>query len=450
MITRYDYHYDGQMTRFLEQIVRAFSGFQYETGRRNGNEPERMIVPCRMAARDRMVANIRRNLSANTLNTVPVITIDMTSLEYDKDRLQNPNYVSHLRVDEREFDEDSQSYTGNRGKSYSVERLMPMPFTMTVQVDIWVSNQLQKFQLMEQILYSAFPGFDIQNSDNALDWTALTTATGDSINWSSISIPVGDNDQIDIATIGLKIPFWISPPARVMQQRVIEQIVANVSDGTLNDHNEINGSPLGQAIITPGDHYISIADGVITLLGANGSETDPSGHVYRWDSLLAQYGPPLRPTETQIRLRANIEDDSRDIIGTLQADTQHPNRLFWQIITDSLPANSLAAINAIINPHQNHPGDGVLPAAAQGQRYLLIEDIGVSSIWGFAQGFLARAGNIIQYQNGAWNIVFSGSDVDQYVLNLRTGKQLRWTNGEFVMAIDGVYGPGHWRIGGLR
>lgn len=43
-ITPYEFFYDGQQRRFLEQIVRAFSGFSYQTGRQGG-APQTLLVP---------------------------------------------------------------------------------------------------------------------------------------------------------------------------------------------------------------------------------------------------------------------------------------------------------------------------------------------------------------------------------------------------------------------
>ena len=49
--------------------------------------------------------------------------------------------------------------TSNCGNAYNVERIMPLPFNMELQVDIWTSNQKQKYQLSEQILLAMWPEF---------------------------------------------------------------------------------------------------------------------------------------------------------------------------------------------------------------------------------------------------------------------------------------------------
>lgn len=449
MLTRYDYFCDHQIRRFLLQVVRAFSGFQYMTGRRGDIAPQLKLVPCQMAKRNRQVAAIQKNLSENTLNTVPMITIDMTNIQYDAERTQNPNHISTLQVRERKVDPITGQYTDEQGNSVTVERLMPRAFTMSLQVDIWTSNMEQKHQLMEQILTVIFPTFDIQNSDNALDWTALTVVHPKDITWSSVTVPVGTEDAIDIATIQLEIPFWISPPAKVKRQKIIEQIITNINEAYYDEDGDIqSGERMAQEITTPDDHWIRISNGEVKLLGGKANTVDAEGEAFDWEDLFIKYGRRLSPAETQLRLRYDI-DNEYEIVGTLQQGSDQ-SLLDWQIDVDTLPANTLAAIDAVIDPQTSVPS-AALPAPQIGQRYLLANDL-PSETYGW-MGAGARVGGIIEYKlndegQPEWIAVFSGmpDEERQFVLNSTTGRQLRWTGTEWVMAIDGDYGPGHWRI----
>jgi hypothetical protein len=444
MLTRYDYFYDGQIRRFLLQVVRAFSGFQYMTGQRGDIPPQLKVVPCTMAKRNRQVAAIQKNLSENVVNTVPMITVDMLNLQFDADRLQNPGHISRLQVYERKRDQVTGEYTSEHGNSITIERLMPRPFTMTLQIDIWTSNMHQKHQLMEQILEVIYPTFDIQNSDNPLDWSALTVAHPKDTQWSSVTVPVGNDEAIDIATITLEIPFWISPPAKVKRQRVIEQIITNINEADEYEGELLMGQRLAQEVTTPGNHYIRIDGSLIHLLGSKANSTNPEGEQYRWQDLFYEYDKVISPAQSQLRLRFEIEDGAPEIIGTLQA-TSNGSVLDWQIDVDTLPVNTMPAINAVIDPIRTVPGDH-LPSASQGQRYLLANDLPASSqAWG-THG--ARIGAIIEYKDGEWVDVFSGlpNPQKQFVLNSASGRQLRWTGTEWRMAIDGLYAPGYWRI----
>ncbi|RYD62554.1 MAG: hypothetical protein EOP83_14315, partial [Verrucomicrobiaceae bacterium] len=233
MLNQLDWWYDRQMPRFLEQIVRAFSGFQYQSGQRvlpDGTvvAPQLKVVPCTMAMQDRMVGHILRNNSENTTMATPRITIAHTNLVGRRADLQHPGHVDTRQVTERDYDPLTGKYVvgaidSRPSRSYTVERLMPRPFEMTINVDIWTSNLDQKYQLAEQILTIVYPDFAIQNSDTALDWSALTLMELTDINWSSRSIPVGTESEIDVMTFTFRLPFWLTPPAKVMQQRIIEQ-----------------------------------------------------------------------------------------------------------------------------------------------------------------------------------------------------------------------------------
>lgn len=443
MITGLDYWYDGQMRRFLEQIVKAFSGYQYMTGRRNGEEPQLRMVPCRMASRNRMVGYIINNNSENSLLTVPLITVDQTGFVGRREDLQNPTHVDTRFVHERAVDEQG-AYTGAAGNKYMVERLMPRPFTMNVQVDVWTSNMDQKHQLMEQIMTVIYPQFVIQNSDNPLDWSARTEIVVEDITWSSKSVPMGTENEIDIATINLTMPFWLSPPATVTRQAIIEQVVTNIRAGDMTtDLLTFEGSTLlQQNITTLGNHHIEVNQGAITLLGAEADFLDPDGQPYGWGPYFDQFGL-LRPTLSQIRLKTGDIETGPEIVGTIQYTSQ-ANTLAWQIDVDSLPANSFAPVKAIIDPLRTNAATG-LPTAVIGDRYLLLNDIGPSQAWG---SLVAGASDIIQYTNTGWQVDFDASEVSEirHVLNIHTGRQLRWTGNEWVLSIDGTYGPGKWRV----
>jgi hypothetical protein len=458
-LTRYDYFYDAQIRRYLLQVVRAFSGFQYMTGRRGDIEPQLKIVPCKMAKRSRMVAQIQQNGSDNVMNAVPQITVDLASFRFDPDRLQNPGHVGHVQAFERKRDPISGKPTDELGNAITVERLMPRPFTIVCQIDVWTSNLDQKLQLAEQISEIIYPTFDIQNSDNALDWSALTTAHPQADpTWSSVSIPVGSGTELDILTFQLDIPMWLSPPARVKRQQVIEAIVTNINEAAYDDDgNLIQGARMGQQITTPNDHCVRLKDGMLTLLGGKGHEVDPDGHPFKWTDFCLLYGSKLGEGETQIRLRSTTATDSPEIIGTLQTDINHPNMLSVHIDIDTLPANTLPDITAVIDPLAMAPGGSIpvgaihvpehqLPAPVLGQRYLLQRnDLPANTAgWGPVG---ARVNSIIEYKANGWNVVFNPETTQpQYLVNGQTGKQIHWTGEEWAVAVEAVYHPGYWRI----
>ena len=444
MITGLDYWYDGQHRRYLEQIVKAFSGYQFMTGRRNGEEPQLRMVPCRMAQRNRMVAHIINNNSENVINTVPLITVDHTNTIPDRENLQHPAHVDKRVVTERAIDTDG-NYTGASGNKFTVERLMPRPFKMEVQIDIWTSNLDQKHQLMEQILTVIYPSFVIQNSDNPLDWASRAEIAVENVTWSNRSVPIGTDTEIDIATITMTMPILLNPPAKVTRQKIIEQVNTNINTASIEQivTNIFSGEDrISQSIVTPGNHAIEVNNGTLTLLGPHATFTDSNDQPYSWTTLLNLYGL-ISPTISQIRLKTGDIETGPEIVGTIQP-TSDINKLAWTIDTDTLPSNNYSPVKAMIDPLRTYPGNG-LTTAVNGDRYLILEDIGPSQAWG---NVTARANDIIQYGGGVWTVSFVSSAHPEvkHVVNTYTGRQLRWTGVEWVLSIDGTYGPGKWRI----
>jgi hypothetical protein len=114
---------------------------------------------------------------------------------------------------------------------------MPVPYKLTINLDIWTSNTSQKLQLLEQVLTMFNPSLEIQSTDNYIDWTSLSVVFLEQVTWSSRTIPVGTDNPIDIATLRFSLPIYISPPAKVLKLGVIERVIASIYDaqGDLND-----------------------------------------------------------------------------------------------------------------------------------------------------------------------------------------------------------------------
>jgi len=64
------------------------------------------------------------------------------------------------------------------------------------------------------------------------------------------------------------------------------------------------------------------------------------------------------------------------------------------------------------------------------------------------QPLLANANDIIEFDGVRWEIVFSSqtSTEVQYVTNLTTGIQYKWTGDAWVKSIDGLYAGGSWNL----
>jgi len=460
MTSRYreaGYFYDEQFRRYILQFMRLFGGLLVKTGKGKDGVEKFIKVPCRYADMQRMVGHILRNNSENVVNSCPFITSHILTVQPDRSRTLDPLYVDKQQIIEREFDQETGKYTNKVGNRYSVERIMPTPYTLTMQVDVWTSNADQKLQLMEQIMVLFNPSIELQSSTNILDWTSLVVVELTDISWSSRGVPQGIDSTIDIASMTFTMPVWISPPAKVYQQRVINQITNKINDYPEDfdpDAYDFFGTQdfLTRDIITPSNASINVSNGQIKLLNHAGINDRGDGKELSWVDYLEPYGG-LKEGVTQVRLRLNqdpeLQTNPDDIIGTITT-TGTGNVVDYTVDTDTLPGTDFT-VNAIINPHASYPGDGTLPAATTNQRYLILDDIGAPGVENETQAWgnlVANTNDIIQFNGSSWVVFFDSSATEEitYIQNNYTGDQFKWNGTQWLDSYQGRYYPGFWRI----
>mgnify|MGYP001170790710 FL=1 len=457
--------YEGQVRKFLTQFIRILSNFSVETGKAKDGQINLRAVPVVYGDPTRQVANIIRNNSENALNYAPKIACYVRELNYDRDRMQNPYHVEKQHLRERDLDSDG-NYTNQLGAGYTVEKVMPSPFRLEVTADIFSSNTDQKLQILEQILYLFNPDFEIQKTDNYIDWTSLSYVELTGITFSSRTIPVGADSEIDVASMTFSMPIWLSPPVKVKKLGVVQKIIMSIydDDGGIAK-GLIDGELASRSFITPNNFGLLVSGGQLRLLGTTGTNVKSGGDGFHtgardpgladpfeefgpplnWKIVLDQYGKVINGT-SQIRLD---QPNGNQIIGTIATTTLDDTILLYTIDDDTIPSNTLTAVKKIINPAPFDPG-----TPANGDRYLVINDVGdstasfQSATWGT---LVARVGDIIEYNSstGKWNIAFDASDPDStqhYVTNLNTGIQYKFNGTEWVKSYEGVYTAGNWSI----
>ena len=457
--------YEGQVRKFLTQFIRILSNFSVETGKGKDGEVQLRAVPVVYGDPTRQVANIIRNNSENALQYAPRIAAYVRELNYDRERMQNPYHIEKQHLKERDVLADG-SYSDRLGAGYTVEKVMPSPFRLEVSADIWSTNTDQKLQIMEQILYLFNPDFEIQKSDNYIDWTSLSYVELTNVSFSSRTIPVGSDTEIDIATLTFSMPIWLSPPVKVKKLGVIQKIIMSIydDDGGIAK-GLIDGELTSRSFITPNNFGLLVTGNQLRLLGSTGVSVTSGGDGYHtganepnnydpfetfgpavnWKTLLEQYGKVVSGT-SQIRL---TQPNGNEIIGTIATTSLDDTILLYNPDSDTIPSNTLTAVKKIINPATFDPG-----TPANGDRYLVINDVGdstntfQSTTWGT---LVASVGDIIEYNSATskWNIAFDASDPDStqhYVTNLNTGIQYRWDGTEWKKSYEGVYAAGKWSI----
>lgn len=401
-----DFYYDGQIRRYVTQFMRVFIGFKYKAG--DGEERQ---IPVMYGDLTRQVASIIKDNSENKMPSVPRIACYITGLEMDTSRLSDPTFVSKIHIRERRYTDagGTREYTGTQGGNYTVERLMPTPFKLTMKADIWTSNTDQKLQLLEQILVLFNPSLELQTTDNYIDWTSLSAMYLTSTNFSSRTIPQGPESDIDICSLDFEMPIYITPPAKVKKLGIVQSIVANIfnDQGTIVNLDNLiyDGASGGLNLSIPAHPYgrygvllfksntgnvndnqydLTLVDPVAAVLSLGLTEREAkTGEPIDWTLILNLQGGYVPGSEVFFKKPSGYE-----IVGTFIINPLDPTILTVTLDTDTYPANndidssipgvaSRGTVDAIIDPYKYNPLEvyGSHAAIPIGLRFLMLDDV---------------------------------------------------------------------------
>jgi len=446
------FFYDAQIRRFLVQFIRIVSNFEVEFGKDRDGTRTLQRVPVYYGDPSRQAAAILRQNSENVMNAVPAMSAYISGFTYQQDRMQEPFFVSKMNMRERQYDPETGLYNSQQGDSYTIERLMPVPYNLEVKLDIWTSNTEQKMQLIEQLAVLFNPAFEIQSTDNYIDWSSLSYVQLTGVVWSSRTIPTSTEEPIDVATLTFMMPIWISAPAKVKRLGVIQKFIGSVYDETGAFSSDTILTNLStRRYVTPLDYGLFYSGNQLQLLKPE-ELVDANNNIIEvappatWRSVIEIYGTLVTGT-TEIRLALPIDTE---LIGTIAYHPTDPYILLFEPIEDTLPSNTLNPVDAIINP-RNIVVDSNLLSPTAGTRYLLTAAIGSntnlegSMVW---QNLVANENDIIEFNGSRWQVVFDSrrQNTTEYVTNTLTGVQYRWTGAEWVKSVEGVYRGGEWSL----
>lgn len=454
------YFFDNQIRRFLLQFAKIFSNWYVTKGRDpNGNEIL-MRVPIMYGDSSRQASTILANNSASNLPSAPLMTYYISGLEYDQKRTQNPTFVDKMQVRQRAYNEETGQYDTTQGQAFTVERLMPVPYTLRITVDFWTTNYNQKLELAEQLGALFNPSLEIQSTDNFIDWTSLTVVYQDGINFSSRTIPQGTGNPIDILTWKFYMPIWISTSAKLKKMGVIHKVIASIFDGSTIQDIQNDDLLLGtRQKITPWGYKVLLIGNVLQLLPADQPFYPPNSDLnlppppntsLYWSAVLNAYGT-VKPGISQIWLQNPYMNT--EIVGTIVPDPLDDRLLIYNIDPDTLPQNTLDPVDSVINPLVVGPNAG-LPGPLPNKRYLIVEDIGsegsTTTAWG---DLVANANDIIQFNASTmkWEVAFDSQSAAnnqqvEFVTNLTTNVQYRFSDGVWIKAWEGWYDQGDYSI----
>lgn len=436
------YFYDSQCRRFLTQFIAILSNFDVQYGSDPKGNPILHRVPVVWGDQSRQAATVVSNNSASALPSAPLMTVYVTGMEYDQRRTQDPYFLDKVNVRQRTMNQQTGEYETTQGNAFTVERIMPVPYTMRVTVDVWTTSQQQKYEIFEQLMVLFNPSMEINSTDNFLDWTSLSVIYQDGINWSSKSVPQGTSNAVDVMTLKFYMPIWISSPIKVKKLGMIQKIITSIHKGSAIEDMANDSLLLGtRQKITPYGYKLLLIGNKLQVLPANEvfvpSNNDfelplsgPNTDVY-WQSFLNVYGV-VKPGVSMIAIENPYLET--EIRGTIEFDPLDDRLLTYTIDTDTLPQNTLVPVDSIVDPNTKWPDNGLLPVSV-GQRYLIVTSIpqqlgypGPASAgpnWiGLTQG--ASSNDIIEY------VAWMGADLSKQCYDRPSGA----SSGQTVITLN--------------
>ena len=228
MIT--SYFYEGQLRKYLMQFCHIFTGLKVETGKGECGDAEFMSVPIRIGSKDRVVAALESGNTQNKPLSLPIMSAFMTGI----------SMATHRKgigvVDRRVYLPSGGVFPVDLK---TIERVMPVPYTMNVELAIHASNTQQMHQILEQLLVLFDPSLQLQTSDAAADWTKITTVELVAVN-NEENYPLGGDRRMITWTLNFEMPIYLSIPLDVKDE-IVRKILIRIGDMegfVLNEYDE--------------------------------------------------------------------------------------------------------------------------------------------------------------------------------------------------------------------
>jgi hypothetical protein len=214
------YYYAKQLKSCILGFSNVFAGLQVVGGLDGAGNPVVMDVPVRYGSTDRVTAALAAGNTQNKLHTIPMMSSYMTGLELAPDRMHGVNQVNSRNYLEQGgiFPDDLKT----------MQRVMPIPYNMQMELAIYASNTDQMFQILEQILMLFDYNLQLQFNDAPFDWTRITSLLLTGIQ-NEENYPMGVDRRVIVWTLNFEMPIWLSPPLQVRTD-AIKSIAVRIGD----------------------------------------------------------------------------------------------------------------------------------------------------------------------------------------------------------------------------
>ena len=273
------FYYNHQLKKFIVGFSNVFTGLRVYGGLDAGGTAIMMDVPIRYGSIDRVVAAIGDDHTQNKPHTLPIMSCYMGGLELAPDRMHGVNQSDRRTMLEQGgvFPDDVKG----------IQRVMPIPYNMTMELAIYASNTDQMYQILEQILILFDYDLQLQFNDAPFDWTKISKLILTGLN-NEENYPAGIDKRMIIWTLNFELPVWLSPPMDVRAD-IIKGIALRIGDMNSQSLTEIDAggntvpfltvydtTPIGVVdLATPPNPSAAPAPNVDTGLGTNITHPGP-------------------------------------------------------------------------------------------------------------------------------------------------------------------------------
>lgn len=202
-----NFYYGAQIKRYIIEFMAIFSGLKVSIGKNDNNSQTNLIeVPITYGSKDRVVAAILAENTQNKMIRVPTMATNISEFNMAPELMKGQGQKQKkVRLPLGETLPDGLK---------TVELMVPIPYTMKMNLAIIASNTDQNLQILEQIMQLFNPVLQIQTSDEYMDWTKITTVTMEAIVLPE-EYPAGNTKRLITSEFTFSLPIYLSPPANI-------------------------------------------------------------------------------------------------------------------------------------------------------------------------------------------------------------------------------------------
>lgn len=230
-VERKKFFYDAQIARVLIQVgAKCFGGWQVMSGYQTDGNIRFVDVPLVFAGWSRVAQQLIEGASDNAVMRVPIMSYSLNSLTRKTPEVRDPKNIQQYVIRIRKRDPDGNLLVNEPGELIVVERYMPVPYLMDIELSIWTSNYDQMMQLIEQVGSGFNPDQEFSISNSAADWTSPTSV----LHGGQFRLDDNVISENPDGTLVCRVPFTVtarlSLPARVYDATLIHEIDVNIRE----------------------------------------------------------------------------------------------------------------------------------------------------------------------------------------------------------------------------